>query len=73
MTRSALAIGSAASAYEVTVTLKVASADLEDVVARTMADPHCVDIRVHSAARVPCWATQADRTFGRHDVQWRKP
>ncbi|HVO22178.1 MAG TPA: hypothetical protein VMW56_00970 [Candidatus Margulisiibacteriota bacterium] len=38
-------------AYEVTVTLKVPSDDLEDVVARTFADPHCVDIRVQSTPR----------------------
>ena len=37
--------------YEVTVTLKVGSDDLEDIVARTFADPHCIDVRVHSAAR----------------------
>lgn len=36
--------------YEVTVTLKVGGSDLEDVVARTFADPYCVDVRVHSAA-----------------------
>jgi hypothetical protein len=73
MIQSAVAIVRPASAYEVTVTLKVASTDLEDVVARTMADPHCVDIRVHNAAHVPCWATQVDRTFERQDSQWRKP
>jgi len=32
--------------YEVTVTLKVRSHDLEDVVAHTFADPHCVAVRV---------------------------
>ena len=35
--------------YEVTVTLKVRSHDLEDVVARTFADPHCVAVRVQRA------------------------
>ena len=67
MRQSALAIAWPESAYQVTVTLKVASDDLEDVVARTMADPHCIDIRVHNAARVRCRATQADRTFEPQD------
>lgn len=35
-----------ADEYAVTVTLRVRSHDLEDVVARTFADPHCVDVRV---------------------------
>ena len=34
--------------YEVTATLKVRGDDLEEVVARTFADPHCVDVRVQS-------------------------
>jgi hypothetical protein len=63
MLRSAFAVVWPESAYEITVTLKVAGDDLEDVVARTISDPHCVDIRVHSAARLSCWATQVDRTF----------
>ena len=36
--------------YQVTVTLKVRSCDLEDLVARTFADPHCVDVSVRSTA-----------------------
>ena len=34
--------------YEVTATLRVRGDDLEEVVARTFADPHCVDVRVQS-------------------------
>ena len=73
MIPSALAIDWPESAYEVTVTLKVAGDALEEVVARTFADPHCVDIRVRTAARLPCWTTQVDRTFERPDSQRRKP
>ncbi len=40
--------------YEVTVTLKVRGYDLEDVVARTFADPHCVAIRVQRAIGPNC-------------------
>jgi len=34
--------------FEVTATLRVRGEDLEEVVARTFADPHCVDVRVQS-------------------------
>ena len=34
--------------YEITVTLRVNGAHLEDVVARSFADPHCIDIQVQS-------------------------
>jgi hypothetical protein len=47
--------------FEVTVTLKVGSDDLEDVVARTFADPHCVDVRVHSATSVACRSEETNR------------
>ena len=41
--------GAGPDEYEVTATLKVRGDDLEEVVARTFADPHCVDVRVQSA------------------------
>ena len=40
--------GTESDEYEVTATLKVRGADLEEVVARTFADPYCVDVRVQS-------------------------
>lgn len=43
-----------ADAYEITVTLRVRSDDLEDVVARSFADPYCVDVRVQSTTRLRC-------------------
>jgi hypothetical protein len=36
--------------FEVTVTLRVHSDNLEDIVAQHLADPCCLDVRVHSAA-----------------------
>jgi len=54
MTQSPQASVWPASEFEVTVTLKVGSDDLEDVVARTFADPHCVDVRVHSTTSLAC-------------------
>lgn len=72
MIPSALVAGWPESAYEVTVTLKVVRDDLEEVVARTIADPHCVDIRVHSAARSSGWAAQVEPTSDRHDPQRSK-
>lgn len=46
--------------YEVTVTLKVPGNDLEDLVARTFADPHCVDVRVQSAPWLGCRGDEVD-------------
>lgn len=51
--RSGAPRGTRPDAYEVTVTLKVGGDDLEDVVARTFADPHCVDVRVQSTRTPP--------------------
>jgi hypothetical protein len=45
--RSPVQRGRAATdTYEITVTLKVGSDALEEVVARQFADPYCVDVRV---------------------------
>ena len=49
MRESALEMVRAQRAYQITITLKVAEDDLEDVVARSFADPFCVDVRVQSA------------------------